>query len=154
MSLLAPGTSRNLVAAAPALGLYVAACVVPALFFWNTQTQQLQTVLGAQALLMGPLAVLAGQFGWLANPLWALALATFLTGRPRSAAVLAVLSAGVAAHTFRLYGHPLPANEGGEGELQLRALGPGFYLWGISALALTFGALIRALGKRPPSSGA
>ena len=147
-------TYRNLAAAVPALALYAAACATPALVFWHTGTQQLQTVLGGQALLMGPLALLAGQFGWLANPLGALALAALLTGRHRGAALLAVLAAGLTAHTFRLYGHPLPANEAGEGELQLRTLGMGFYLWGASMLALALGALGRGFAPHPPARGA
>lgn len=141
------GIRANLVAAAPALALYAVACATPAITFWNTQTQSLDTYSGGKALIAGPLAMLAGQFGWLANPVFAVAVTTLVLGHSRTSAILATVAGALAAHTFALKGHPLPANEGGEGELQLRALGTGFYLWGASMLALAGGAVVRALSK-------
>lgn len=144
---MSPGTRLNLAAAAPALALYAAACATPAITFWNTQNQTLDAFSGGQALLAGPLAMLAGQFSWLANPMFAVAVTTLALGRSRTSAILATVAGALVAHTFALKGHPLPANEGGEGELQLRALGPGFYLWGASMLALAGGAILRSLSK-------
>jgi len=138
-------TQRNAFFATPAIALYVFACAMPAASFLNTNTHAQDTFSGGQALLLGPLTILAGQLGWLANPIWAAALITLLWGRHRTAAALAGLAAVIATHTLALKGHPLPANEGGQGELQLRGFGPGFSLWIASLLALLGGAVLRAV---------
>lgn len=141
------GIRANLIAAAPALALYAVACATPAITFWNTQNQTLDTFSGGKALIVGPLAMLAGQFSWLANPVFAVAVTTLLLGQPRTSVLLSAIAGALVTHTFALKGHPLPANEGGEGELQLRELGPGFYLWGASMIALAGGAVIRSITK-------
>jgi hypothetical protein len=146
MSMVDP---RNLIAAAPALGLFAVSCALPALTFWNTQTQALQTMPGLHALAMGGFGVLAGQYGWLANPLWLGGVVTLLTGQRRVAVVLGGLALLASLHTLALYKHPLPANEAGEGELQLRALGIGAYLWMGSMASLALGAAVRLLGRAP-----
>jgi hypothetical protein len=133
----------NLLVALPAVAFYTVACATPAVVFWNTNTQTENIYSGGHALLMGPLAVLAGQFSWFANPLFFAGVGALLLGRFRTAAILAAVAIPVAAHAYALHSHPLPANEGGIGDLQLRSFGPGFYLW-ISSLVTLAGS---ALGR-------
>ena len=143
-----PSFQGNAVALLPALGLYLAACATPALHFWNTNSQAEASYFGIHTLLMGPLAILGGQLSWFANLFFAAGALALLLGHCRVATVFAVIALPITAHALSLYGHALPANEGGVGELQLRSFGPGFYLWVASAAALAIGALVRHRSSR------
>jgi hypothetical protein len=94
--------------------------------------------LGWRFFLLGPLGVLDGQFGWLANPLMLLAA---LTKRPMGL-IFATLSVALAVHTaFSLTHFP---KDGGLDDV-VCGFGPGYYLWvACSVLVLVATSLRRA----------
>jgi hypothetical protein len=130
--------------AGPALLLYAVSCTLPALRLWNTGTNSLDVLSGGRALSVGWLVFFTGQLSWLANPLFFGGLVALWLDWPRLAAALAIAGALACAHVFALHGRPLPANEAGEGELHLRSVGPGYWLWVASMVALAGAAIFRA----------
>lgn len=92
--------------------------------------------------LMGWLIIL----GWLANPFCWIGIALLATGRPRLAAV-----AGLAG-TLGVVGASVFMFLNASWQLQVRALGPGFYLWlaGFFLLGVAgFGEAVWVAGTAP-----
>jgi hypothetical protein len=138
-----------LVSLLPSAICFAAALAAPAVTFWNTNSNKLETLPGWQCAATGFLAIFAGQLSWIAN-LWFLAGGVLLlTGRWKLAAALGAGSLLVALHAFALKTHPLPANEGGVGELQLRAFGAGYWLWLAAFVLLAAGAAWRGQAAPP-----
>lgn len=135
---------KNAIAALPSLPLYFAGCAMPALITWNSASRSITPVYGDLRLLLGPLGLFYGHISWLANPLMSVAAYYLIRSRYVRSMVItgvAVLLALTAAISLSL--NPMPANEGGVGELRLRSFGPGFYLWICSMVALAAGAVTR-----------
>ena len=91
------------------LALFANALALPALAFRHSETG-VAAWRGGELLVSGWMAVLAGQFAWLANPLWLAGLVCFFFRFHVTAIVLAGLSLAFAAHTFVLFNTPLPAD--------------------------------------------
>lgn len=99
---------------------------------------------GFMMLLAGPLGLLSGHVGWLANPLMLVSAWCLIGSRYRSAGILCVVALALALTSpYTLKMNPIPANEGGIGELRLRSLDFGFYLWVSSMVALGIAMIIR-----------
>jgi|SRR5271165_4269013 len=133
--------------AIPAVVLFAISCALPAVTFSNTNSKTVDTMPGIQCFLLGPLAILVGQFSWLANPMFVLGLVALLLKWRRASLVLAMLGLFFTLHAFALRTNPMPANEGGVGELVWRAFGTGYYCWVASMAALACGALVSAIGR-------
>lgn len=131
-----------------ALALYVGACLAPALEFQhNGGRTELKS--GYELLLLGWLAVFAGQFAWFANPLLAGSLVCLGLKRSTSAAILAVLALVFAAQTLVLFGQTLPADEANVSQLALKRLAAGFAMWIGSIFLLLIAALLQRRAPRP-----
>jgi hypothetical protein len=127
----------------PAVLCFAASLTAPAVTFFNTSSGKLETLPGWQCALTGFLAIFAGQLSWIANPWFAVGSVLLLLGRWKLAAGLGAAGLAIALHAFALRANPLPANEGGVGELQLRSFGAGYWLWMASFALLALAAVWR-----------
>ena len=127
----------------PAVLCFGASLAAPAVTFFNTTSGKLETLPGWQCALTGFLALFAGQLSWIANPWFAVGGVLLLLGRWKLAAALGAGALLVGLHALALKTNPLPANEGGVGELQLRSLGAGYWLWLASFVLLALAAVWR-----------
>lgn len=121
--------------------LFIAACMLPALTFQNTNTNKPAEMSGMALFFLGPLAIFAGQFSWLANPMLIAAAIFYGFRRYPLAAGLSGGAVLVGLSALFLFKMSLPANEGGVGELKLTKLEPGFYLWMASLATFTAAAV-------------
>src|SRR5215471_5022620 len=92
----------RLVMLLPSLLLYLVACVTPAIDFLKNGVEPMSWY-GVEALGLGALGVLIGQYGWFANPLLLLSFMLVLFRRFIAASVFAVLAVAVAMHSFSLF---------------------------------------------------
>ena len=111
-----------------ALGLFLVACLFPALTF-QKGGQPADAWPGWGALLLGWLGLFVGVFAWLANPLLLLSWILLLCGRIRAARVCSLLAILVASSMIALWGMELPGDEGGVTKMQISGIGLGCYLW-------------------------
>jgi len=100
---------------------------------------------GWEALLFGWMGVLYGQFAWLANPLYAVALFCSAVARGRWVTLLSLGCVFIGVLTVTLFFTELPADESNVRKLRLQSLGPGAWLWMGSFLTLVY-----ANGRRNP----
>ena len=124
---------------------WVVACFLPALHLVgkaNTQGEQ-STMVGLMAFIMAFFAMLEGQFAWLANPLWLVAILLLAVQRNRVALLASVLAILVAQHTWAVVGTEINGDEGGVRKYLVTSLGLGFWLWVFSF------AVIAALALKP-----
>ena len=123
------------------LVLFVAACCLPAVEFRKNAAGSV-VWFGGEALAMGWLGVLLGQFAWLANPLLVFSgplLALRLRLPAIACAGLAVL---FSLNTFVLFGMEVPGDEAGVNKLYLQALREGAWLWFGSLGVMLTGAFV------------
>jgi len=85
---------------------------------------------------------LAGYIASTLNPVLVLSLVFFLFRRWLTAIVIALVALAIAANTFLLFSRDLPADEGNVIKLRLERLGPGFYFWIASIVAVIIGSII------------
>lgn len=99
-------------------------------------------MLGLRAFAVGWSGILAGVFGWYANPMWALAALLAFFGRRLPAAGAGVIAVFIGCTTFGIIGRELPADEGNVVKTQVIRLLPGFYVWIASLMVVPLGALV------------
>jgi hypothetical protein len=121
-------------AAAACLIPFAAACVLPALLFKvipdypGAAPPSTEEWPGLALLGYGPLAVLSGQFGWLANPAFVGAVIAVLLQKWRLAVFTGAAGFLIAFDTLRMASTPV-LNGDTDSTLALKQLLPGFYLW-------------------------
>jgi hypothetical protein len=116
------------------IALYFVACLVPALGFDK------RTWSGFEALFMGTIGILTGQFAALANPLLFAAWPLLGLGRLNWGRLCCVAALALAATTFTVFSQDVPMDEGGVNHMRLQRLLPGFYLWISSMLVALIGS--------------
>jgi hypothetical protein len=124
--------------------LYGLACALPVLDFSKADGSPNPDgpTFGFAALVTGWLAILIGQFAWLANLLWLLSLLLVLLRGWIASAITGILAVLLALHTYTLYSQRVPANEAATEFLYLRGIKFGFYVWLASFLAISISAII------------
>lgn len=120
--------------------LFLASCILPCLHWQNGDSMD-----GWEVLLFGWMGVFYGQFAWLANPLYAVALLGSIFGRGRWVTVLSLGCVFVGLLTVTLFFSELPGDESHVKTLRLQSLGPAAWLWMGSFLTLVY-----ATGRRDP----
>jgi len=117
--------------------LYAAACALPALELTKSNGT-VRVMAGWECLALGWSGLLAGVWGWLANPFW---LYAFVMGwrNPGSQGAAALADLALALTTLTLLGRELPADEGNVLKMKVTRLRVGFYCWAVS-----FGVLLLA----------
>jgi hypothetical protein len=93
---------------------------------------------GWELLLIGPLGVLDGQFGWIANPLMLFAA----LGRLRRAANLSFALAAVALIVVTAFSFTSVWMDGG-GNATVCGFGPGYYLWLACSVLVLIATLLK-----------
>jgi hypothetical protein len=136
-----PGWRDRLVVLFISMGLFLIACASPALAFKRTSSD-MEVWPGFQVLMMGWLGLLFKQIAWYANPVMVLSLIFLLCRRWLAATVIALAALALAANTLVLFSTELPADEANVNKLRLEYLGPGFYSWVASIVAIIIGAII------------
>lgn len=96
-------------------------------------------------LAMGWLGPMIGQFGWLANLPWIVAVVLLIFRLWTPAFILSLLAFLVGFSSLTILHKEMLLDEGGENKAIVLALGPAFYLW---MVALVLPALAAALGWR------
>ena len=127
------------------IACWVVACCLPALNLLgkaNTQGEQ-STMVGVLALIMAFFAMLEGQFAWLANPLWFVAMVLVAIGLNRAALIASVLAILVAQQTWMVVGTEINGDEGGVKKYLVTSLGIGFWLWVFSFVLIAAVAIVR-----------
>ena len=130
---------------------WLVACCLPALNLLgkaNTQGEQ-STMVGVLAFIMAFFAMLEGQFAWLANPLWFVAMVLVAVGLNRAALITSVLAILMAQHTWMVVGTEINGDEGGIKKYLVTSLGPGFWLWVFSFVLI---AAVAAVAVRPQAA--
>lgn len=131
--------------------LFLMACATPALDLRGTDAPESQNIWwGWQALILGWLGMLGGDFAWLANVFFLSALICLGFGRWRTAMVFAVVALVFAADTLRLTAAGVPSDEGGTGKLVLHQVLIGCYLWAGSMVVTAGGAVFGWWSSRRP----
>lgn len=115
--------------------LFVMACATPCL---EMSQKSDPTWYGLRILVLGWMGILAGQFAWLANPLWLLGLITFALRKWLVTLIVLGFSLLFAANTLLIFVMPLPADESNINHTSLVRLRIGFYLW-LASIAVLFG---------------
>ncbi|MCY1047296.1 hypothetical protein OV208_38720 [Corallococcus sp. bb12-1] len=148
-----PYVKERLFAALAASGLFIFACVAPAMHVItvssSSQTNE-RDMAGLELLAVGWMGVFALNVGWYANPLLALALFLLVLGADRGALVVGTIAAIVGASSLSWYVHPLPADESGGRDIELLYPSLGFVCWMLSLLIVPFTA--RELSSRLTAS--
>ena len=135
---------------------WLVACCLPALNLLgkaNTQGEQ-STMVGVLAFIMAFFAMLEGQFAWLANPLWFVAMVLVAIGLNRAALIVSVLAILVAQQTWMVVGTEINGDEGGVKKYLVTSLGLGFWLW-VSSFVLIAGVAAfrpRAVPQTAPAT--
>jgi len=127
------------------IACWVVACFLPALNLLgkaNTQGEQ-STMVGVLAFIMAFFAMLEGQFAWLANPLWFVAMVLVAIGLNRAALIVSVLAILVAQQTWMVVGTEINGDEGGVKKYLVTSLGVGFWLWLFSFVLIAAGSAFR-----------
>ncbi|MBN8232055.1 hypothetical protein JYK02_31525 [Corallococcus macrosporus] len=129
-------SSARLIACGVSIGLFVIACFMPALITRTPHHGGDSSVNGAFLLLIGPTAVVSGNFGWFANPLLAVAIVMLALRADRKAfwwgATACVLGASSIIST-RSYNADVQGTE------------IGFYVWMASLLVVPVTANLLSL---------
>lgn len=131
---------RPWILAALTLVIYAISLFPPALYLENEADWT-----GGAVLLMGWLGPLIGQFGWLANLPWFVALVLLIFRQWASAFILSLFAFLVGFSSLTIVHKEMLLDEGGVNKAVVMGLGPAFYVW-MAALALP--ALAAALGWR------
>ncbi|MDB6139225.1 MAG: hypothetical protein JWO94_2297 [Verrucomicrobiaceae bacterium] len=126
------------------VALYGIACWLPALHL----TGRRQVWSGMEVMVMGPMALRLGQFGWLANPAAIIALRSVMSGRTRLAIPCSVLAALLALHTPWLIGHQITLGPEPFNFVRVVSLGAGYYVW-LAALLLPLAFALLLRRQRP-----
>jgi hypothetical protein len=100
---------------------------------------------GGAVLSMGWLGPLIGQFGWLANLPWLVALVLLLFRFWTPAFILSLLAVLVGLSSLTFVHKEMLLDEAGVKKAIVLGLGPAFYLW---MVALALPAVIAVLGRR------
>ena len=135
------GWAGRLITLFISMALFTIACACPALNFRRSDGD-MQIWLGLHVLEMGWLGLMFKQIAWCANPVLVLSLVFFLFRRWLTAIVIALVALAIAANTFLLFSRDLPADEGNVIKLRLERLGPGFYFWIASIVAVIICSII------------
>jgi hypothetical protein len=147
----------RIISIAASVACWGVACFLPALHLVgkaNTQGEQ-STMVGLLAFIMAFFAMLEGQFAWLANPLWFMAMILLALGRSRAALIVSVLAIAVAQHTWMVVGTEIPGDEGGVKKYLVTSLGLGFWLWVSSFVLIAAVAAVRPqVAPQPSPQGA
>jgi hypothetical protein len=118
--------------------LFVAACAAPAVYL---DSESHPSWPGLMTLILGLFALFNGQFAWLANPVYGVALLLPLFRQWIATVVLAVVAFLLALLSFTMIGTTVPLDEASVNKATATGLGPGFFLWLSSMLELAAGAL-------------
>ena len=104
--------------------------------------------LGFGPFLFGPLGLLVGQFGWLANPLMFLAALIKIrkSGFASPAVTLSAAIAAVALIVVTAFTYTADWHDGGVG-ITVCGFGPGYYLW-LACSVLVLIATLLKVGRR------
>jgi hypothetical protein len=131
--------------------LYGVSLFLPAMIFDHGKRPE-DTYPGAAVLVMGWLGLFVGQFGWFANMPWLIAMVGVIARIPLMAAIPSVLALGISLHTFVLFSHEVPRDEGGVNNMILTGLGPGAYVWWLALAAPLIWAVFTFISRRrnPP----
>lgn len=100
---------------------------------------------GGSVLMLGWLGPLIGQFGWLANLPWLIALVLLLFRFWTPAFILSLFAFLVGFSSLMIVHKEMLLDEGGVNKAIVLGLGPAFYLW---MVVLVLPAVIAALGWR------
>lgn len=127
------------------LAVFAAACACPALdfrvFSGDPADYRIVTDRGFTLLLMGWLGFFAGQFAWLANPLWLAAVVAGFYGRDSWSLGLSAAALLAALLSLQLRRKAIPRDEGGVMQGLLHRPRVGFYLW-LAAMGLAAAAAL------------
>jgi hypothetical protein len=118
--------------------LFVIACATPAVYFDSTSHEPWP---GVMTLILGAFGLFTGQFAWLANPFYAIALVLVLVRQWIAAATVAAIALLVALTSLLLLGETVPLDEAGVNKATVTGFGPGFYVWLASILLVAVGSL-------------
>jgi len=127
------------------LGLYVAACCLPALE-WRTDKGVTDVMFGLRALAVGWSGIFALVLGWYANPFWGLGMLLGAAGKRSGASVCAVIAFAIGLTIYVDTLRSLPADTGGNNRTRIVAILPGAQLWLLSIAALPVVMLTRRDG--------
>src|SRR5258708_28739307 len=122
------------------LGLFVAACCLPALEF-RRGASGTDVMWGLSILVVAWSGIFAGVVAWYANPFWVAGLLFGLFGKRPAAVVLGAVAIWIGMSTFSEIGHELPADESNVNHMTLVRLLPGCYVWMLSFVLLPLAAL-------------
>ena len=129
--------------------IYLVSFIVPALEFKVTGGEE-WLMRGYEAAMLGPVALLEGNYAWLANVLYVPSLVFVLVRFWRTAMACALVGAGLGLHTLALVGRDMPADAAGMRRMMLVHFLAGFYFWLASMVAAAAGALwCRVRSGRP-----
>jgi hypothetical protein len=144
------GPKARIVCIVASVACWAAACCLPALHLLgkaNTQGEQ-STMVGLMAFIMAFFALLEGQFAWLGNVAWGVAMLLMIRSRHRGALIASAAAVGLAQHTWVLIGTEINGDEGGVKKYLVTALGLGFWMW-VASFAIVAAASIAGAMRRP-----
>lgn len=118
---------------------FVASPFLPAYYYGKPLTP----VYGASLLVFGWLGPLTGYFAWLANPVYAVALALGTSKRPRACAVASLIGLAFAL-SFLVHKEVLDMDKGDVLHRTVMAYGFGYGVWLAAFIVLGAGAVIHA----------
>lgn len=122
--------------------LYSVACALPALHLSGRR----DVWSGVEVMVIGPLGLRLGQFGWLANIAALIALRCVMTGRTRFTMIFTAIAMALALHAPFLIGREIALGDEPFNTVRVISLGSGYYVW-VAALLLP---LVFALLSRRP----
>ena len=126
------------------LGLFVAACCLPALE-WKNSSRPNDIMFGLRALAVGWSGIFAEVFAWYANPFWFLGMILLLFRKPGLAALMGIIALAISANTFAVIGRELPGDEGNVTKTTIIGVLPGCYVWMASLATLPLAALLQKI---------
>ena len=99
---------------------------------------------GVEVMVIGPVGMRLGQFGWLANVAGLLALRCVMNGRTHSTMIFSAITVALALHTPFLIGREITLGDEPFNTVRVVSLASGYYVW-IAALLvpLAFALLFR-----------
>ena len=110
-----------------------------------------EEVKGWTVLLSGWLGPFAGQFGWFANPVFAISI-PLVAGGPRAARANGIAAAALLLLTASAFTwHDLQFDMGKE---QIRSFGPGYYLWFLAMFGAAAAMIRNAMAAETKGAGA
>lgn len=139
-----PPWGPRLVVIGMSLALFVGACCAPALLIGGSE----QPMPGGGLLFIGWMGIVAGQFAWFANPIYALALLLIAFRKWVPATLTAAIALLVALDTLMMFVQEVPTDEAGVNSGRMSSLQIGFFLWIASIAAVVLGATWLAFRDR------